>query len=922
MWFLGALIGAMVAGSIGFDFAIVGAIVGGAIGWFLGAQRRRAADDRLQAIEERIIRLENRLAQIEEGASALAAAPLDDLADRAGQSEPLAPSEPASDQARDVVGPAATAAVTAEPAARPEVVAGIRMPALPAQPPAATLLPAASDAGIAAAGPTSLWERLLRGNLMARAGVVVLFFGVAFLLKYGYQHVHLPIELRLLAVALLAIALLAVGWRLRERGGYGLALQGGGVGLLYLTIFGALRLFEVLPAGLAFVLLFVVAVLSAALAVLQDARVLAVLGVAGGFLAPVLASSGSGGLVGLFSYYAVLNGAILAIAWFKAWRIVNVTGFVFTFGVATAFGALRYSPDNYYAAQPFLILFFLIYVAIPLLFARREAGRRERYLDTTLVFGVPLVGFGLQIGLVRSFAYGSAGSALALGAFYLLLARALWARRGEGLRLLVESFIALGIVFTTLAIPLAFDGRWTSAAWALEGAAIVWIGVRQQRLLARVFGMLLQLLAGFFYLGDLHWRGDAWPLLNSVFLGALLLASSGLLCAWLLQRSPQGLHTAERWLAIVFFGWGSAWWIFAGMHEIDAHVRSALQGNALLAFFSGSSLAFSELTQRLRWPLARYPALALLPVMAVLALLTVFHDPHPFAHFGYLVWPAAFIVQLWLLRRHEVVGKRWSEYLHAGGLWLFAALGAWEVAWAIDTWVAGRAAWPLIAWALVPGALLALLAIRGERIAWPVATHFAAYLIIGALPLALFLGAWFLFSNVVADGNPWPLPYVPLLNPLDLAQAGALLAIGIWLVEVRRRDLPPLAAIPVSVAWSLAAAAIFFWANAVLLRTLHHWAGVPLQMAPLLGSALVQAALSLFWTLLALAVMVFAARRAARALWLAGATLLAVVVGKLFLIDLSNVGTIARIVSFLGVGGLMLVIGYLAPAPPKDGEKA
>jgi uncharacterized membrane protein len=66
-------------------------------------------------------------------------------------------------------------------------------------------------------------------------------------------------------------------------------------------------------------------------------------------------------------------------------------------------------------------------------------------------------------------------------------------RRGQ--RLLVEAFLALGMVFTTLAIPLAFDGRWTSAAWALEGAAIVWVGVRQQRLLARLFGILLQLLA-------------------------------------------------------------------------------------------------------------------------------------------------------------------------------------------------------------------------------------------------------------------------------------------------------------------------------------------------------------------------------------------------------------------------------------------
>lgn len=286
-----------------------------------------------------------------------------------------------------------------------------------------------------------------------------------------------------------------------------------------------------------------------------------------------------------------------------------------------------------------------------------------------------------------------------------------------------------------------------------------------------------------------------------------------------------------------------------------------------------------------------------------------------------MVWPLAFAVHLVLLRRHEAVGNRWCEWLHAGGLWLLAALGAWEVSWAIDTWVAGRAAWPLIAWALVPGALLVLLALRGERIAWPVAAHRRAYLVIGALPPALFLAGWFVLSNVVSNGDPWPLPYLPLLNPLDLAQLGALLAVATWFVEVRRLGLPPLASAPLSAAWGLAGAAGFFWSNAALLRTLHHWADVPLRVPDLMASELVQASLSLFWTLLALGAMLIATRRSRRPLWLVGAGLMAVVVGKLFLIDLSNVGTIARIVSFLGVGVLMLVIGYLAPVPPKREER-
>jgi uncharacterized membrane protein len=84
---------------------------------------------------------------------------------------------------------------------------------------------------------------------------------------------------------------------------------------------------------------------------------------------------------------------------------------------------------------------------------------------------------------------------------------------------------------------------------------------------------------------------------------------------------------------------------------------------------------------------------------------------------------------------------------------------------------------------------------------------------------------------------------------------------------------------------------------------------------------IVQAAFSIFWSLLALCAMFSATRMRLRMLWLAGAGLMAVVVFKLFFIDLSNIGGIERIVSFIGVGLLMLVIGYVSPVPPAASEE-
>src|SRR6201999_1572082 len=136
----------------------------------------------------------------------------------------------------------------------------------------------------------------------------ILFFGIAFLLRYAAEHSHLPIEFRLSGVAASGIVLLVLGWKLRhKRLGYALALQGGAVGILYITVYAGMRIYSVLPPTTAFPLLVVVAALSAALAVLQSSQSFALLGITGGFLAPILASAGEGSHVVLFSYYAVIN---------------------------------------------------------------------------------------------------------------------------------------------------------------------------------------------------------------------------------------------------------------------------------------------------------------------------------------------------------------------------------------------------------------------------------------------------------------------------------------------------------------------------------------------------------------------------------------------------------------------------------------
>ncbi|QVM89002.1 DUF2339 domain-containing protein [Pseudomonas lalucatii] len=116
----------------------------------------------------------------------------------------------------------------------------------------------------------------------------------------------------------------------------------------------------------------------------------------------------------------------------------------------------------------------------------------------------------------------------------------------------------------------------------------------------------------------------------------------------------------------------------------------------------------------------------------------------------------------------------------------------------------------------------------------------------------------------------------------------------------------------------LLGASLFALFTALVMRTAHHWGGVPYRLPILLDSMLVQAGLSIVWTLIALPLMVFGHLRQRRELWLLGALLIAVVVAKLFFVELGNRGGLERIVSFIGVGVLLLVVGYFAPCHPPE----
>lgn len=923
-WLVGGLFMLALLDEMGYSFGL--AVMGALAGWLFFRQHRA-----VQTLQARIERLERSMRLVQPVQSPAPAPAVPAAPDVAETSEAFEAQRPWSveDETEAVSEPLVPKALTPAAAAVRDKAPEVRVEAEVDE----------SSASVT----TSLGQTLIAwfkgGNTIVRIAVVLLFIGVAFLLRFAAENALLPIELRIAAVGLGGLGLAVVGWRLREkRRGYGISLQGAGVGIVYLTLFAAFRLYALVPAGLTFALLALLSGVSALLAVRQNAMPLALLGFGGGFLAPVLASTGTGSHVTLFAYYLVLNLAIAWIAHRQTWKPLNVMAFLMTFGIGSLWGVKSYSAADFWTTEPFLVLHFALFLFISVQYTRQLVARNDMQplqvpsVDGSLLFGVPVAAFGLQAAMLKDQPLALAASAAVLAGIYLLVGRWLWRVSGHRMLLMVEGLLALGVIFLLLVTPLALDAQWTGVAWAVQGAGIVWIGLRQKRWWAAGMGLLMQLAASVSFWdvsGNAHLLtygdGGFIPFINSSFVSAVVLALAALVTALMAQRHLPALETEggkTTWVSgLQLAQWGmlalGLTQLLAGTWpELRAAVGLVHEPAAMGLMLLGFCALVWWTSARLDWPALQVGARVLLAIAAtstVVMSLEVFWSPErAWAHYVDL-GNALVVVAMVLLGARWLRGAQPSA--RSAELLLLAWVSLWHgavFAYALGAWgVARHEGWGAAAGVALPTAMALWLLRQADRPVWPLSTpHPLAFRGFLHRPWLVVLGVWVLGANLLSDGSMQPLPYLPLLNPTDLMHGLAAL----YALRVYRTANPSVVRTVGLVAAGLLA---FVWLNGVLIRSLHHWLGTPMWIDGALNADVVQTGLTMLWTACAFITMVVATRRGERRIWVAGAALLAVVVGKLFFVDLSQVGTLARIVSFIGVGGLMLVIGYLSPMPPQ-----
>ena len=245
------------------------------------------------------------------------------------------------------------------------------------------------------------WESLVGVKLFSYiAGVALLVAAVAFL-KYSLENGWLSHPVQMTIGLLTGMGLLAACETKRARV-YGVtahALTAAGIAILFSTFYASTALWHLLPAAAAFLLMALVTAVAVVLSFRRDSVFIALLGLLGGFLTPLLLSTGEDRPFGLFGYLALLNVGLGWVAYRKRWPVLTALTLAFTTFYQLAW-VLRFLGEAKLGIALGVFLLFPI-LAFGALFLARDRGDEAppRFRTTAALSAIPPVLFALSMAM-------------------------------------------------------------------------------------------------------------------------------------------------------------------------------------------------------------------------------------------------------------------------------------------------------------------------------------------------------------------------------------------------------------------------------------------------------------------------------------------------------------------------------------------
>lgn len=405
-------------------------------------------------------------------------------------------------------------------------------------------------------------EQLIGGSLFNWLGIIAVTLTVGFFLKYAFENQWIGPRGRVLLGGAVGCAILGAAERLRLRGyrSYAYVISGGGILILYLTVYAARVFYDLVGVLPAFLLMIAVTTTAVLLSARYNAYAIAVLGLIGGFMTPVLLSTGVDNQIGLFGYIALLNSGVLALAYFKRWRSLNHLAFYATVLMFAAWGLTWYDVSKFWPTLFFLTLFFLMFSAVGIIYNVVKL-RPARWFDISLIITNATLYFTACYALLDN-SHGLNFTAtehhpllglfaLALSGFYVLLFLFTYQRHRAD-KLLTLSYVGAAVTFLTLAVAIQFDQHWVTIAWAMEGLMLTWIGLRSDTDAPRYAALpVFAFAVGHWFTTDMlafAYRANETfvPLLNRRAVSAAALVAALAVAVRLYRREGEQVDADER----------------------------------------------------------------------------------------------------------------------------------------------------------------------------------------------------------------------------------------------------------------------------------------------------------------------------------------------------------------------------------------
>jgi len=335
-------------------------------------------------------------------------------------------------------------------------------------------------------------ETLIGGRWLNYVAVIALIFGAAFFLKLAFENEWIGEKVRILIGVLCGAFLLAYSQRLLDRGYrfFSESIAGLGAGVLYLSLYAGWGFYRLFPQTFAFVGLVGVSALMVALALKRDSERIGVIALLGAFLTPMLLSSGVDQQFVLFTYLLLLNTSLLALAWARRWRNLDLLSFLGTQLLFWGWYSTFYNDSKLASTLVFASIFFLQFATVPPIrnLQREKISGDQVFLILANAFWF-LVALSEMLWRQHRLGLALALAGLACGHSVVAQTLASPARKLPPATSLLYGGLAL--TFATLIVPVLVEGKWMTIAWAVEGLVLVRSGLYIDSRLLRWSGLLL-----------------------------------------------------------------------------------------------------------------------------------------------------------------------------------------------------------------------------------------------------------------------------------------------------------------------------------------------------------------------------------------------------------------------------------------------